>query len=75
MLSKTLYICTFTLLWTTKNITFHACACIVRLQVLMCYVNTCLQRIINSFLIKKSGLTFVCDPRNVLGDKEGHLIM
>ena len=30
---------------TTKNMTFHACTCIVRLQVLICYVNTHLQNV------------------------------
>ena len=39
--------CTFTLMQTTKNMTFHAC--IVRMQVLICYVNTRLQRIFNRF--------------------------
>ena len=38
----------------TENMIFHACACIVRLQVLICYVNTCWQRIISRFF-KKSG--------------------
>ena len=36
----------------TKNKTFHACACIVRLQVLICYVNTPLQRIVKRFCSK-----------------------
>ena len=37
--------CTFTSMQTTKNMTFHACTCIVRLQVLICYVNTHLQNV------------------------------
>ena len=37
------------LMQTTKKIIFHVCACIVRLQVLVCYVNTRLQRNINIF--------------------------
>ena len=32
----------------TKKL-FHACAYIIRLHVLICYVNTCLQRINNRF--------------------------
>ena len=63
------------MMWTTKNITFHVGACIVLLQVFICYVNTCLERNINSFLIAGSGLTVVSDPRNVLRDKQGRLIM
>ena len=39
---------------TTKCMIFHACAYFVRLQVLICYINTCLQRMIDSFC-KKSG--------------------
>ena len=44
--------CTFTLMQSTKNMTFHAC--IVRVQVLICYVNTRLQRIFNRFCQKVS---------------------
>ena len=39
---------------TTKNMTFHAYACIVLVQLLICDVNTRLQRIINRFCKKKS---------------------
>ena len=41
--------CTFTLMQTTKQLIFHVCACFLRLQVPFCYLNTRLQRIINSF--------------------------
>ena len=41
--------CTFTLMQTANKLIFHACACVVRLQVLICYVNTRLKRIINRF--------------------------
>ena len=44
--------CLFTLMQTAKKMIFHFCACIVRLQVLICYVNTCLQRIISRFCSK-----------------------
>ena len=54
---------------TTKKMLFHASAYIVRLQVLICYVNTCFQRIINRFLFIRTGLNVVSDPRNVLKDK------
>ena len=37
---------------TTENMTFHAYACTVRVQVLICYVNTRLQRIFNKFCLK-----------------------
>ena len=59
---------------TTKTITFHASAYFVRLQVLIRFVNTCLQRSINRFLLI-TGLSVVSDPRNVLRDKKGRLIM
>ena len=42
--------CTFTLMLSTKNMTFHACN--VRVQVLICYGNTRLQRIFNIFCQK-----------------------
>ena len=35
-------------MWTTENVTFHVCACIVRLKVLICYVNRCLQSFIDN---------------------------
>ena len=47
--------CRFTLMQTTRKMIFHVCACIVRLQVLICYVNTRLQRFFNRFS-KKSGI-------------------
>ena len=47
--------CTFTLMQTTRKMLFHACAYIIRLNVLICYVNTCLQRIDNRFFLKRSG--------------------
>ena len=34
---------------TTKNMIFHAYACFVRVQVLICYVNTRFQSIFNRF--------------------------
>ena len=55
---------------TTKDMTFHAC--IVRVQVLICYVNTRLQRIFNRFC---PGLSVVSDPPNVLRDNQGRLTM
>ena len=35
-----------------KNISFYACVCFVRLQLLICYVITCLQRINDRFCDK-----------------------
>ena len=49
MLSKTLYNVHIYIDADKKNMTFYACACIVCLQVLICYVNTRLQRIIKRF--------------------------
>ena len=46
---------------TPKEMIFNACAFIVHLRVLICYVNTCLQRLINRF-IKKVG--FECRFRS-----------
>ena len=63
--------CTFTLMHTTKKMIFDACACIVRRHVLICYVNTCLQR--NKIRFFKKVLSVVSDPRNVLRDKQGRL--
>ena len=54
---------------TTKTMIFHVSAYIVRLQVLICYVNICLQRNINRFLLTRTGLSVVSDPRNALRDK------
>ena len=48
---------------TKKNKTFYTCACIVRLQVLICYVNTSLQRIIDRFFLKSPGLSVVSDAQ------------
>ena len=41
--------CTFKFMQTPRKMIFHAYTYIVRLQVLICYVNTRLQRIINIF--------------------------
>ena len=60
---------------TTKNMTFYASACIARVQVLIWYVNTRLQRIFNSFFLKSPGLSVVSDPRIVLRHKQGRLTM
>ena len=54
---------------TAKNMIFYACAYIVRLQELVCYVNTFLQRNVNRFLVIRTGLSVVSDPRHVLRDK------
>ena len=69
MFTKHCFAYTFTLMQTAKKIIFHASAYIVRLQVLICYLNTCLQRNIRRFLLIRSGLSVVSDPRNVLRDK------
>ena len=47
MQTKALYSLHIYIATDYKKMTFHDCACIVRLQVLVCYVNMCLQRIIN----------------------------
>ena len=47
----------------------YASAYIVRLQVLIRYAIACLQPIINRFLLIRTGLSVVSDPRNVLRDK------
>ena len=60
---------------TTENLNFHACACIVRLQVLISNVNTRLQRIINRFCLKNPGLSVASDARNVVRPKQGRLKM
>ena len=52
----------------TKMMICHACAYIVRPQVLIWYVITCLQRNINRFLLIRTGSSVVSDPRNVLKD-------
>ena len=49
MLSKTLYNLHIYNDADYKNMTFYACSCVLRLQVLKSYVNTCLQPIINRF--------------------------
>ena len=50
MLSKTLYnLHIYIDADYKRNITFHACVCILRLQVLICNANTSLQRIVNRF--------------------------
>ena len=49
MQMKALYILHIYIEADYKKLKFHACAYIVRLQVLICYVNTCLQRNINRF--------------------------
>ena len=54
---------------TTKN----TYACFVRLQVLFCYVNTCLQHILLRGFAKNPGLTVVSYPLNVLRDKQERL--
>ena len=75
MLSKTLHNLHIYFDAAYKNKTFHACASIVRLQVLICYVNTCLQSLIKRFLLKSPSLSVVSDPRNVLRHKQGRLTM
>ena len=45
---------------------FRAYTYIVRLQVLICYLNTRLQR---------PGMSLVSDPRNVLRHKQGRLTL
>ena len=67
--------CTFKFMQTTKILIFYASGYIVRLQVLICYVNTCLQCNFNRFLLKRAGLSVVSDPPNVLRDTQGRLIM
>ena len=57
----------------TKNMTFNTYACIVCLQVLICYFNTRLQRLINKVCEKNPSLSVVSDPRNVLRHKQGRL--
>ena len=54
---------------TTKKMLFHASVYMVRLQVLICLVSPCLQRNINRFLLMRTGLSVVADPRNVLRAK------
>ena len=52
MQTKALYILQIYIGADYKNMIFHACACIVRLQVLICYVNLCWQRIFDRFCLK-----------------------
>ena len=61
--------CTFTLMQMTKKMLFHACAYVLPLHVLICYVNTCLQRDNNRFVFKNPGLSVDSEPRTVLRDK------
>ena len=49
MLSKTLYNLHIYIDADYKTMTFHAYACVAHLQVLICYVNTRLQRIVHRF--------------------------
>ena len=49
MLTETLFIRHIYIEADYKKKILHACAYIVRLQVLICYVNTCLQRYNNRF--------------------------
>ena len=60
---------------TTKNIIFYASTFIVRLQVLICYFNTCVQRNINRYSLLRTGWSCVSDPRNVLRDKQERLTL
>ena len=58
---------------STKTIIFYAYPCILRVQVLICFVKTRLQRIIIRFCFP--GLSVVSDPRNVLRHQQGRLTM
>ena len=74
MQTKTLYNLLSYINANYKKMIFRVWACIVRLQVLICYVNTRLQRIIN-ILLKSPGLSVISDPRNVLRHKQGRLTL
>ena len=58
-----------------KKDNFSRYACIVRLQVLICYVNTRLLRIIERFCLKGPGLSVVFDSRILLRHKRRRLIL
>ena len=58
---------------STETIIFYAYPCILRVQVLICFVNARLQRIIIRFCFL--GLSVVSDPRNVLRHQQGRLTM
>ena len=65
--------CTFTLMQTTRNLIFHIC--FVRVQVLIGYINTRLQRVFNSFFKNNPDLSVVSDPRIVLRHKQARLTL
>ena len=60
---------------TTKRMIFHASTYIVRLQVLICCVNTCMQRYINRFSLIRTNSSVASDLRNLLRDKQERLTM
>ena len=60
---------------TTKKTIVLASTDIARLQLLICYVNTCVKRLMNRFLLIRRGLSVVSDLRNVLRDKQERLTM
>ena len=60
---------------TPKKMIFHGSNWIVRLQVLICYVNPQFPAYHQKILLESPGLSVVSDPRSVLRYKQGRLTL